>query len=43
MIDIIDHLAMFDGDDAIYSSERWTANCDAILARDPDAGGRITK
>jgi len=37
--DVIDRLAEFDSEDTIYAAEPWTEQSEAIVAREPDAGG----
>jgi hypothetical protein len=37
--DVIDRLSEFDSEDTIYASEPWTEQSEAMLAREPDAGG----
>jgi hypothetical protein len=37
--DVIDRLSEFDCEDTIYASEPWTEESEAMVTRDPDAGG----
>ena len=37
--DVIDRLSDFDNEDTIYASEPWTEQSEAMVAREPDAGG----
>lgn len=37
--DVIDRLSEFDSEDTIYASEPWTEQSEAMVAREPDAGG----
>lgn len=37
--DVIDGLSEFDREDTIYASEPWTEQSEAMVAREPDAGG----
>lgn len=37
--DVIDRLSEFDSEDTIYASEPWTERSDAMVAREPEAGG----
>lgn len=37
--DVIDRLSELDSEDTIYASEPWTEQSEAIVAREPDAGG----
>lgn len=37
--DVIDRLAEFDSEDTIYAREPWTADAEAVVAREPDEGG----
>lgn len=37
--DVIDRLAEFDSEYTIYAAEPWTEKSEAVVAREPDAGG----
>jgi hypothetical protein len=37
--DVIDKLSEFDSEDTIYASEPWTEQSEAVVAREPGAGG----
>jgi len=37
--DVIGKLSEFDNEDTIYASEPWTEQSEAMVAREPDAGG----
>jgi len=37
--DLISGLSEFDSESTIYASEPWTEQSDAMVAREPDAGG----
>jgi hypothetical protein len=39
LVDVIDRLSEFDGEDTIYASEPWTEESEAMVAREPNAGG----
>jgi hypothetical protein len=37
--DVIDRISEFDGEDTIYAFEPWTEQSEAMVAREPEAGG----
>lgn len=37
--DVIGGLSGFDSEDTIYAAEPWTGQSEAMVAREPDAGG----
>lgn len=37
--DVVGRLSEFDSEDTIYASEPWTEQSEAMVAREPDAGG----
>lgn len=37
--DVIDELPEFDSEDTIYAAEPWTEQSEAMVAREPEAGG----
>jgi hypothetical protein len=39
LAEAVERLSEFDSDDTIYASEPWTETSDAIVAREPEAGG----
>ena len=39
LVDVIDKLAEFDSEDTIYALEPWTAESEAVVAREPAQGG----
>ncbi len=43
LADVVERLTEFDSNDTIYASEPWTEGSDAIVAREPAAGGLPTE
>jgi len=43
LCEVIEALARFDCGDTIYARKPWTAQSEAVVAREPDAGGLPAK